>query len=230
MILLVPSADSVDVLEVLSVRQSVRVATWSAVLSELAPTNPIADQVLSDVTLLAEAPGSKARVRRLLREAVLVTSSTAVCVKQGATSGRLPSIDVSVDGTWVFGQVESARRFSDAPSFQAKVGFAVDKSDAADADLTRRMHHALVEAWTAACDLEARGEVRLSRSRARSSQQATFSVDEPFQARGYRDSHVGVATVPTESAGEALKWAVSLAQAFAPISRAVWEIADDRAD
>jgi hypothetical protein len=227
-ILLVPSADAVDVREVLSERESVRVATWSAVLGELALTNPVAGQVLSDVTLLADMPGSKSRVRRLMNDAVRGVSSRAVRVQQGVTSSRLPSIEVSVDETWVFGQVESARQFSDAPSFQAKVGFAVGESDAADADSRRRMHDALVQAWTSACALEAVGGVQLSRSRAPSRQQATFSVDEPFQARGYRDSYVGVATVRTESAGEALDWAVSLAERFAPISGAVWGSAGER--
>lgn len=221
-IMLVPSDDADDVRAVLSARESVRVATWSTVLTELARTNPIADQVFRDVRLLADPPGSKRRVRRLMRDAVRATSNETVRFAQSATSGRLPSIDVWVDDTWVFGQVEATRSTSVPPKFQATVGFQVGVQDVEDEGSRRRMHDALAAGWRAACDVESAGRARLSRSRACSPQQATFSVGEPFQARGYRGSHVGVATAFTTDATEALRWAVSLAEVFVPVSLAVW--------
>lgn len=221
-VLLVPNTDASDVRELSRAGSVVPAVAWSDLLESLASVNPLALQLARDVRAIAARPGSKARVRRLLEE--VSDSPNEVEVSLSHTEARLPCLDVRVRDTWVFGQVESAtsRQPLMEPRFQAKVGFMVGESDTADDRARNRMREALEEAWDAAEELEGNGQVELSRSGSASPQQALFGVDRPYKARGYRGSHVGVATVVTRDPAEARTWACLLAERFAPISRTIW--------
>lgn len=221
-LLLVPACDAIDVLEVLANRPDLRAVSWSDLLHKLEPTNPLAGQLLNDVSLLAGLPGTKAKIRRLLGQA-LTTLDSEVKVELTFADSRYPSLDYSVPGTFVFGQVQGTRDVHAQPKFSAKIGFYANVHDEVESALKVKMRNALHSAWEVAERLETEGLVRLSRHRGASKQQGLFGVDHPYQARGYRLSHVGVATETTYDVEEVAMWGYELALAFAAVSTEIWE-------
>lgn len=227
-VVLVPSLQAPDVQAVLKERPSVRAIAWGELLARLTEVNPLAEQLAADIDRLAQLPGSKARIRKLLSEASSKSKHSAeVSVKLAHTGSRFPCLDITVPGTWVFGQVEANRDAQRSPRFHVTIGFKVDDDDVSNPESNQRMHDALSAAWDEAERLEAQRGVPLSRHGSRSPQQETFGMDAPYQARGFRGSHVGFVTQATEDPAEALEWAVELAVEFARISQRVWAPSDN---
>ncbi|MGO3255874.1 MAG: hypothetical protein ACTIKH_06910 [Glutamicibacter ardleyensis] len=220
-ILLVPACDAIDVVEVLTERPTLRAVSWTDLLHKLEPTNPLAGQLLNDILLLAGLPGTKAKTRRLLGQA-LTTLGPEVKVELTYADSRYPSLDYSVPGTWVFGQVQGTRVATSQPKFSAKIGFFTDEHDEVEGESKINMCTALHRAWEVAERLETENLVRLSRHRSPSKQQQLFGVEHPYQARGYHLSHVGVATKTSYDAAEVALWGCELARAFAAISTEIW--------
>lgn len=220
-ILLVPACDAIDVVEVLTERPTLRAVSWSDLLHKLEPTNPLAGQLLNDILLLAGLPGTKAKTRRLLGQA-LTTLGPEVKVELTYADSRYPSLDYSVPGTWVFGQVQGTRVATSQPKFSAKIGFFADEHDEVEGESKINMCTALHRAWEVAERLETENLVRLSRHRSPSKQQQLFGVEHPYQARAYHLSHVGVATKTSYDAAEVALWGYELARAFAAISTEIW--------
>lgn len=225
-LLLVAGIDAPDVRAVQREEPEIGVLAWGDLLRELEPANPLARQLLEDVTRLIEALGNKYIVRKIfasaLADASLRDASPASAVLTH-TARQFPCVDIVVPGSYVYAQVQSTFDSKSTLWFVATVGFKLDKDDVADEPSRLRMSAALKEAWEAALVEEGDGALELSRNRQPSKLRPIFGLDEPYQARGYRDDYVGVKTKRTSDPVQAIRAARSLAVRFAAISRSTWD-------
>lgn len=218
-VLLAPQVALPEATEMLAGVNRAHVLSWEQLLGELEEVTPIARGLACDIADTQAQPATKTKARAAMRAATEAIDARPCHVAVSATQAGRPSIDITVPGTYVFGQIEAPRSAAHRLVFSTAIGLLVDDGDYQDAAKRDLMEQALRKAGA----LLDHGRIPYNRhSRASENAILLGMDDQPWLARGYQHSYAGVRLPPRASAEEAIRAVIPAAEAYAQGSLEFW--------